>query len=278
VVAVSGTDAQSDGSAGEGELLGDPFFGRVIGGIARTLGALDTHPVLLLIETEADRANVLGLVRSGVADGALLVSTRAEDPLPRSFADAGLAAVNFARPPDDVGLSYVDVSNYDGGRLAAEHLTARAARRIAFISGPLDVPSAQDRARGFRDTLARSGQAFPPTATGNFTVESGERAMTDLLREDNDIDAVFAANDLMALGAIHALHAAGKRVPEDVAVIGFDDSAIATITRPTLTSVRQPLEEMSAQMARMLLELVREPSTRPSSVIFDPELVVRGSA
>ncbi len=102
--------------------------------------------------------------------------------------------------------------------------------------------------------------------------------MTDLLKADNGIDAVFAANDLMALGAIHALHAAGRRVPDDVAVIGFDDSVIAMMMRPALTTVRQPLEDMSAHMARMIVQRVREPSTRPSSVIFDPVLVVRGTA
>ena len=278
LIAVSGTDADLDAEASEQNILADPFFSRVIGGMARTLRTMDTHPVLLLIESDADRDNVLGTVRQGAADGALLLSTRAHDPLPRAFAQAGLAAVTFARPPDDVALSYVDISNYDGGRLAAEHLIARGAGRVALITGPVDVPSADARARGFRDAMARHGQAFPAAAVGAFTLESGERAMAELLEGDPRIDAVFASNDLMALGAIHQLHASERRVPADVAVIGFDDSVIATIARPTITTVRQPIEEMSEQMVRMLMALVREPETPASSVIFDPVLVVRGSA
>ncbi|QEO15100.1 LacI family transcriptional regulator [Agromyces intestinalis] len=277
VVAISGTDA-SDVTGAEYDLFADPFFSRVIGGLLRTLRTLDAQSLLLLAESDADRANVLATVRQGVADGAVLVSTRANDPLPGAFADAGLPAVVFARPPGGAALSFVDVSNYDGGRLAAEHLVARGARHAALIAGPLDVPSAESRARGFLDAMTRHGQAFPHVAAGEFTLESGERAMAELLEADPAVDAVFASNDLMALGAIHALQAEGRRVPEDVAVVGFDDSVISTIARPTLTTVRQPIEEMAAEMARMLIDQVRDPDRAPTSVVFDPVLVTRGSA
>lgn len=277
LVAVSGTDADQGGVA-ETDVFADPFFSRVISGVVRTLRTLDTQPVLLLVETDADRADVLATVRQGAADGALLVSTHSDDPLPAAFAAAGLPAVTFARPASDAAVSFVDIANHDGGRLAAEHLVARGAQRVALIAGPDDVPSAQDRARGFRDAMARNGQAFPPTAHGDFTVESGERAMAEILARDPDIDGVFAANDLMALGAMHELQAQGRRVPDDVAIVGFDDSVIATIARPTLTTVRQPIEEMAAQMARILVAQIQEPGTRPSSMIFDPVLIERGSA
>lgn len=277
VVAVSGADDDADLTAGR-DMFTDPFFSRVLGGMVRTLRALDTHPVLMLVESDADRANVLSMVRHGTADGALLVSTRADDPLPEAFVAAQLPAVTFARPARDASLSYVDVSNYDGGRLAAEHLVARHAERIGLIVGPMNVASADARMRGFRDTLARHGQAFPPVVSGNFTLESGERAMAELLASEPDLDAVFACNDLMALGAMHELQAQGRRVPTDVAVVGFDDSLIATIARPALTTVRQPIEEMAAQMARTLLEQLTGSGPKLSSIIFDPELVVRGSA
>ena len=102
--------------------------------------------------------------------------------------------------------------------------------------------------------------------------------MAELLERDPAIDGVFAGNDLMALGAMHALQAAGRRVPDDVAVIGFDDSSIATIARPMLTTIRQPIEEMAAQMARTLVERLDHPDAPPSSVVFEPLLVARASA
>ncbi|MFT4284776.1 MAG: substrate-binding domain-containing protein, partial [Protaetiibacter sp.] len=142
----------------------------------------------------------------------------------------------------------------------------------------LDVPSAAARLRGFRDALARGGQAFVPVAEGSFTLESGHHAMDELLERHPGIDGVFVSNDLMALGALHALHARGIRVPEEVAVIGFDDSTVATLARPSLTTVRQPIEDMAERMVAMLLEQLANGDARPSSVVFDPALVIRDSA
>jgi DNA-binding LacI/PurR family transcriptional regulator len=126
--------------------------------------------------------------------------------------------------------------------------------------------------------MARLGRACFPSVAGNFTFASGERAMHELLATHPDIDGVFAANDLMAQGALAALHEAGHSVPGDVAVVGFDDSIAATAARPALTTVRQPLEDMSAEAARMLLARVDDPSLGPASAIFEPTLVRRHSA
>jgi DNA-binding LacI/PurR family transcriptional regulator len=102
--------------------------------------------------------------------------------------------------------------------------------------------------------------------------------MLQLLEENPDIDGVFVANDLMALGAVLALRDAGRRVPDDVAVIGFDDSNAALMSRPPLTTIRQPLEDMAAEMAKLLLTHIDDPDSKPTSVIFEPTLVVRKSA
>jgi DNA-binding LacI/PurR family transcriptional regulator len=136
----------------------------------------------------------------------------------------------------------------------------------------------QDRLSGFRDAMARHGHAFVPSIEGNFTQETGERAMRRLLDEYPDVDGVFVANDLMALGAVAALHDAGRRVPQDVAVIGFDDSHAALVSRPPLTTIRQPLEDMAGEMARLVLTHIDDPDSPPTSVIFEPTLVVRESA
>jgi DNA-binding LacI/PurR family transcriptional regulator len=277
IVVVSGAEAEA-ADGGVSVDFADPFFGRVVGGMLRALRPRDVDPILMLAETDADRARVMSALTNGNADGALLVSTHAEDPLPAQLVAAGMPAVRFARPTHPLPMSYVDVANREGARLAAEHLVERGRRRIVAISGPLDVPAARDRLAGFQDELARHGHAWVPADSGNFTFASGVAAMTRLLDQDPSIDGVFASNDLMALGAIEALHARGRAVPHDVSVVGFDDSSLGALSRPGLTSVRQPIEEMAAEMARILFDTLADPERRVTSVIFEPTLVVRGTS
>lgn len=281
----SGTGASGEGDGGSGgsgsftaQVFADPFFGRVVTGVVDYLRPRGMHPVLMFAETSRAREEVVAYLRQGSADGALVVSTHAEDPLPALIADAGMAAVLFARPARPVPVSYVDLAHQDGARLAAEHLLGRGCRRIATISGPLDVPAGEARLTGFRDTMARHGHPYIPVAEGQFTQESGESAMERLLAEHPDLDGVFAANDLMALGACHVLREHGRSIPGDVAVVGFDDSSAALACRPPLTTVRQPVEGMAAEMTRLLLDRLARPDGPVTSVIFEPDLVVRGSA
>ncbi|MET8879332.1 LacI family DNA-binding transcriptional regulator [Streptomyces rubiginosohelvolus] len=272
------TTESGQGSSFTAQVFADPFFGRVVTGVVNYLRPRGMHPVLMFAESSRAREDVVAYLRQGRADGALVVSTHAEDPLPALIAEAGLAAVLFARPARPVPVSYVDLAHQDGARLAAEHLLGRGCRRIATISGPLDVPAGQARLTGFRDTMARHGHPYIPIVEGRFTQESGEAAMERLLAEHPDLDGVFAANDLMALGACHVLRERGRSVPGDVAVVGFDDSSAALACRPPLTTVRQPVEGMAAEMTRLLLDRLSRPDGPVTSVIFEPELVVRGSA
>ncbi|MFE4614046.1 LacI family DNA-binding transcriptional regulator [Streptomyces niveus] len=275
-----GRSAGFDGGVGSfmTDVFADPFFGRVVTGVVNFLRPQGIHPVLMFAETSRARDEVVSYLRQGSADGALVVSTHAEDPLPALITDAGLPAVLYARPARPVRISYVDLAHQDGARLAAEHLLARGCRRIATIAGPLDVPAGQDRLTGFRDTMARHGHPYVPVAGGEFTEESGAAAMELLLAEQPDLDGVFAANDLMAVGACRVLRERGRRVPDDVAVIGFDDSRAAASCRPPLTTVRQPVEDMAAEMARLLLDRLSRPDRPVTSVIFEPTLILRASA
>ncbi|MGW8575675.1 LacI family DNA-binding transcriptional regulator [Streptomyces niveus] len=275
-----GRSAGFDGGVGSfmTDVFADPFFGRVVTGVVNFLRPQGIHPVLMFAETSRARDEVVSYLRQGSADGALVVSTHAEDPLPALITDAGLPAVLYARPARPVRISYVDLAHQDGARLAAEHLLARGCRRIATIAGPLDVPAGQDRLTGFRDTMARHGHPYVPVAGGEFTEESGAAAMELLLAEQPDLDGVFAANDLMAVGACRVLRERGRRVPDDVAVIGFDDSRAASSCRPPLTTVRQPVEDMAAEMSRLLLDRLSRPDRPVTSVIFEPTLVLRASA
>ncbi|MER6517622.1 LacI family DNA-binding transcriptional regulator [Streptomyces sp. NPDC001553] len=266
------------------EVFQDPFFGRVVGGVVRALRPRGVHPVLLFADSAQDRAEALAHLSRGGADGALLVTTHGDDPLPAMLAEAGIPTVLFARPATPgLPLYSVDLRHGEGGALAARHLLARGRGRLAAIGGPADVAASRERVAGFRDALGGGGGAVGAVAGGvrvveaDFTVEGGEHAMRMLLAEQPDLDGVFAANDLMALGACLVLREHGRRIPRDVAVIGFDDSSAATASRPRLTTVRQPVEDMAAEMVRLLLD--RAPDrTEPEVVLFDGELVIRDSA
>ncbi|MFC5909164.1 LacI family DNA-binding transcriptional regulator [Streptacidiphilus monticola] len=259
------------------QVFADPFFGRVLTGVLAHLGPRGLHPLLMLARGDASRTQVVSRLRQGAADGALVVSIDPADPLPRRLVQAGLPTVLFARPEQPLRAAYVDLAHQDGGRLAAERLLQRGCRQVGAIAGPLALHAGRARLDGFCDTMARHGHAYVPVAVGNFTQDSGEQAMRELLAQQPDLDGVFAGNDLMAAGALHVLREHGRRVPEDVALVGFDDSGAALSCRPRLTTVRQPVEEMAAQMAALLLETLDAPTAPPRAVLFDPELVVRAS-
>ncbi|HEX4703120.1 MAG TPA: LacI family DNA-binding transcriptional regulator [Pseudonocardiaceae bacterium] len=261
-----------------GTVFNDPFFGRVVSGVVGGLRPHGVHPVLMLVDTPAARAGLINHLRQDHVDGVLLHSIFPDDDLPKQLTEAAIPTVLFCRPTRPAQVSYVDVAHRDGAKLAADHLVARGCRRIATISGPLDVPAGNDRLVGFRDAMARHGFPFVGCVEGNFTHQGGERAMERLLAEQPDVDGIFVGNDLMAQGAVAVLREHGRRVPDDVAVIGFDDSSAARGCRPPLTTVRQPVEDMAAEMARLLLAHIEDPDRRITSVIFEPTLVVRESA
>ena len=261
-----------------GRVFSDPFFGRVVSGIFGELRPRHVSLVLMLADTDEARVQLVDYLRQGHVDGVMLISTHADDPLPRLLTESGLPAVLARRPSTPIPISYVDADQQAGAALAADRLAARGCRQVATISGPMDMPASRERLDGFREAMARHGHAFIPSIEGNFTQESGERAVLELLARYPDIDGLFAANDLMAQGALLALHDRGIAVPGQVAVIGFDDSSSATACRPPLTTVRQPIEDMAAEMARLLLAHVEDRGRRVSARMFEPTLIVRDSA
>ncbi len=259
-----------------GQFLTDPFFGRIVGGLLSVLRDLGVHLSLTLTGSDQARAQLVSDLRQGRCDGAAVISLHPQDPLPDLLAEAGLPAVLFGRPVRPVSISHVDVDNASGARLAANRLIERGCRRIATISGPSDNPAGSDRLEGFRAAIA--GRRELLVVEGDFTQSSGESAMEQLLTEHPDLDGVFVASDLMAQGALPVLRDYGRRIPDDVAVVGFDDSSAAVVSRPPLTTVRQPVEDMAAEMARLLLAYADRPEHRTTSVLFEPTLVIRESA
>lgn len=256
----------------------DPFFGRIVAGMLGELGPRRVHPMLVHVDSAAARDDLLARLEQGDMDGVALVSVWPDDPLPELLAAQDAPAALFTRPPRPAAVSYVDVAHGHGAQLAAGRLRARGCRRVVSVAGPADLPAGQDRLAGFRDAMARLGQPDVPSVEGGFTRAGGQRAMTRLLAEVPDLDGVFAANDLMAQGALVALAGHHRAVPAQVAVVGFDDSSVALACQPPLTTVRQPVEEMAAELARLLLSRIEDPARPPSSVIFEPTLARRESA
>jgi DNA-binding LacI/PurR family transcriptional regulator len=274
----------------------DPYFGRITAGAQEVLRPNGIHLVIIPADSAA-HDQVVRYLRQGHVDGVLLVSSAPSDTLPLRLSDLNVPLVTAAQPGNGVTASYVDVHQRAGARLAAEHLLGRGCRRLATITGPLDTPVGQERLAGFREiaaSAASAGTAHASTALagtalagtepgdipyveGDFTRSGGQAAMARLLELSPELDGLFAANDLMAEGALITLQDRGRRVPDDVAVVGFDDSSSAAACRPPLTTVRQPVEEMAAEMARLLLAHIDEPDRLPRSVFFQPTLVPRRS-
>jgi DNA-binding LacI/PurR family transcriptional regulator len=254
----------------------DQFFPGVIRGVSQELEEADKQLVLMLVGSDAAQDRAERYATGGHVDGVLFASMHGAWPLPDLLARSGVPVVCSGRPLGRSRVPYVDVDQIHGVDAAVRHLLATGRRRIATIAGPQDMVAGVDRLAGYRRTLADDDRRSI-VAVGDFTRESGAVAMRQLLADDPHLDAVFVASDLMAHGALRALREAGRRVPEDVAVVGFDDIELASYTDPPLTTVRQPITEIGRTVARQLLRRLAGEDVEPV-VILPTELVVRDSA
>lgn len=253
----------------------DPLFSTVIRTASVELESADKQVVLMLASSAKSHARVERYIAGGHVDGVMLISMHGADPLPAALSRLRVPVVSYGRPAVPVDIPYVDNDNVGGAEAAVRHLVDSGRRRIATIAGPQDMIGGQDRLTGYRNVL-RDSDRRSIVAVGDFTRESGATAMRQLLADDPALDAVFVANDLMAVGALQSLRLAGRRVPDDVAVIGFDDIEAAKYTEPPLTTVRHPIFEQAAAMVRLLLTLFEGGPISP--VILPTELIVRDSA
>ncbi len=261
-------------------LFDDPFFPRLLRGISAELSARTLQLVLLLPEDGDAEQRLERYIAAGHVDGVVLVSLHGDDPLPAHLQARQVPMVVGGRPPEGVVASYVDVDNREAAKSAVRHLAGRGRRRIATNTGPQDMGAGLDRLEGYLEALAELGLPRDQrlVAHADFTYEGGAAAMRRLLEAAPDLDAVFAASDLMAAGALGVLRAAGRAVPETVAVVGFDDSPLAEAMEPPLTSVRQPIEEMGRELVRLLAESIERGHRATRRVLLSTELVPRGSS
>jgi DNA-binding LacI/PurR family transcriptional regulator len=256
----------------------DPFFAGIISGVSQELEARDKQLVLMLAGSEASHERVERYATAKHVDGVILASVHGADPLPTILSRRGVPVVLNGRPTAGRRtLPYVDVDNEGGAATAVRYLLDSGRRRIATIAGPQDMVAGIDRLAGYRAAL-RDSDRRSIIAVGDFTRQSGMHAMRQLLADDPGLDAVFVASDMMAMGAMRVLHQAGRRVPDDVAVVGFDDNDTAPYAEPPLTTIRQPVVDLGREAVRLLLALTAAPAGPVDPVILPTELIVRESA
>jgi DNA-binding LacI/PurR family transcriptional regulator len=263
----------------EGFLFGEPFFAELFDGITAGLSDLDLQPVLLRPRSKREIERTVSYVRSGRVEAAILVGLAADDPTPGYLAGRGVPVVVVGRI-DDQTVSSVDCANRGGAREATAHLVSIGRRRIATITGRLDSPAGIDRLAGYHAALEAAGLARDDRleANGGFRAETAAECTRELLERVPDLDGLFAANDTMATSALRVILDSGRRVPEDVAIVGFDDNPVASTTRPSLSSVVQPIERMGREAARIVAAGIDGTEDAPRHVVFSASLVIRESS
>jgi DNA-binding LacI/PurR family transcriptional regulator len=258
--------------------FGDPFFAEIVQGITQGLEESDYVLNLQLASPSSPSEKTIRYLLGGNVDGAIVVSHHSGDDFFTTL-DATIPVVFGGRPyhPELHRNNYVDVDNAAGAAIGTNHLIELGRRRIGTITGPANMQAAIDRTEGWAGAMRAAGHPDDLLEHGDFTLASGAAAMRALLDRAPDLDAVFVASDLMALGAISVLRERGRSVPGDVAVVGFDDSSAALSGEIPLTTVHQPSREMGVEMARMLLALLRGEATERERVM-PTRMVVRASA
>jgi LacI family transcriptional regulator len=241
--------------------LGHPFFHEVLIGVKEQLGA-EGYDLLLFASEHPGGGfgahSYLKRCRHHGVDGVVLMGINADDPEVERLARSSLPCVSVDVEVAGRGTAWVISDSGEGAKLAVEHLVSLGHRRIATIAGMMDTNPGRERLRGFQRAMAATGLDYDDelVAYGDFYYESGVAAMERLLSEPDPPTAVFAASDMMALGAMRAIHAAGLSVPGDVSVVGFDDIPMAAMAHPPLTTVRQDKVGLGTRAAQTLLERI----------------------
>lgn len=257
-------------------LFEDPNFSVLLRGVAEELASREMPLLLMVAGTPEERRRISKYVAAGHVDGVLLISTHEGNPMLAELLKLNVPTVVCGVPLGHEGqVGSVAADDRGGARRMTQYLLEMGRSVIGTITGPMDTPGGQLRLDGYRDALSTSYDESL-VVHGDYSRERGRLAMIDLLEKRPDLDAVFVASDLMAAGALVALQEAGRRVPEDVAVGGFDDSGVAAALHPALTTMRQPFGRISSEMVRLILEVIE--GADPAAITLPASLVVRESA
>ncbi len=258
-------------------IFSDPYFPLLIQGVATACNALGYSVMLWLAEPEYERKSINQILYNGIVDGIIVSSMVMDEPLIEKLMEGGRPFVMIGRSRAIDHMHYVDVDNRAGAYPGVSHILRTGRRRVAIVNGPLNTVVGAERYQGYQEALRERGVPFTYelVAEGEFTDMSGYLAMKSLLPRRPD--AVFACSDAMALGAMRAILETGLRVPEDVAVVGFDDIPTAATSQPSLTTVRQPIQRTGSVAAETLIDLIEHPDPQPRRIVLTTELVIRNS-
>jgi len=255
----------------------EPFFAMLIRGVSTSCNSMDYSVMLWLAEPEYERRMITKILYNGLADGVIVASMLMDDAIVDNLRQNKLPFMLIGRHPAYDKLSYLDVDNRGGACQAVLHLLRLGRRRIATITGPQNMIAGANRYQGYLDAMRDRGIPVIPelVVEGDFTAFGGYACMQRLMPYKPD--AVFTASDNMAMAAIQVIQEHGLRVPEDIAVIGFDDIPQAGRFTPALTTVRQPITRMGAIAAETLIDMIETGSSLPRQMILPAELVIRES-
>ena len=258
--------------------LEDPNIGAILLGTNERLSEDDYQLVCLIIGSDRDSARVADFLRGGFVDGAIIVSAREHDPIALAIAQIGLPAVTIGHPSDVPQIPFVGIDNRTAARDITTRLCDTGRRSIGMIAAALDRDSGADRLAGFRDAL---GDRFDPRLVVDYPLysrQTGVDGMSELLNRNPELDGVFAASDAIAAGAMDVLQAAGRRVPDEIGIVGFDDSEWALRCHPLLSTVRQPADLLGRSAASIVLDLVNGDAPTETGAILATEIIWRHSA
>lgn len=255
----------------------DPNIGNILLGANEALSQADHQLVCLVVDSERDTDRITRYLSGGFVDGVIMVSARQNDPITRVIERLGLPATFVGHPPDLRELPFVGIDNRAASADITGELIGAGRRRIGMIAAALDRDSGSDRLAGFRDALGDRFDEHLVVEVPLYSHQDGFAGMTELLQREPGIDGVFAASDAVAAGALEALRAAGRRVPEDVSIVGFDDSAWALRCHPPLTTVHQPAAAVGQRAAEVLLAQLRGETISPAGSFVPTSIVRRDS-
>ncbi len=259
-------------------LFADPFFARLTQGITFACNQNDLSLSLFLFHSEDEEAKLTKrIANTSIFDGVIIASSQFDDPLIPDLIANQVPLVVVGRQDKYPEVNFVDVDNFNGSYAATTHLLRRNLLRVAHIAGPLNMVSGEDRLAGYKKALVDRGHPFQEelVVEGDYTEAGGYAAMRQLLSAGPE--AVVAASDQMALGAIRAIREAGLQVPQDIALVGFDDLLPTGATQTRLTTIRQPVVQIGRVAVNVLIDVIKNGPVPPNRIILDTQLVIRDS-
>lgn len=257
-------------------IFSDLYFPQFIRGVSAGCNAQNFSMMLWLVEPQYEQRTLREILHNGLLDGVIMSSMTMNDPIFESLYESKMPFITVGRHPT-LDINYLDVDNVKSATIAVAHLARLGRTRIATITGPHDKIAGYDRYIGYTKGLEEAGLPLIPelVSEADFTEEGGYDSMKKLIPFKPD--AVFAASDTMAIGALRALSETNLNVPRDIALVGYDDVPLASRTNPPLTTIHQSLQKMGSAAVDTLAEIIRNPPGKPKHILLETELIVRES-